>query len=225
MKRVLFLLLTFVLWLPVQLRAQDAEALAKGLVAKQAAGEDPYLGAKETRQLLELVEGAATGEDELRRFLILALGRSGQPELSVPFLLELLSRKDLVDELRQETIAGLAWSGDSKLRRASHQAMRPIPTRRKRPVMMVSFQGNWGSSRRARRIRQEAIRAVTTSGTASFSNHQAVLIFPDTLRASLRHSPRLDLGSLMRPHDYYPRKRHSAREMCVIWARKRPGMC
>ena len=40
MKRVLFLLLAFVLWLPVQLRAQDAEALA-ALVGVLKEVDDP----------------------------------------------------------------------------------------------------------------------------------------------------------------------------------------
>lgn len=95
-------------------RQQDAKALADLLVAKHATGENPYLSNAETGQLLQLVKNAAAEEDELRRFLVLALGRSGQPELAVPFLLDLLSRKDLPDETRQATIAGLAWSGDSR---------------------------------------------------------------------------------------------------------------
>ena len=95
-------------------RQQDAHALAKLLVRKQEQREDPYLNGDETRELIQLVENAASGEDELRGYLVLALGRSGQPDLSVPFLLDLLAQKDLVEDLRQETIYGLGLSGNSK---------------------------------------------------------------------------------------------------------------
>jgi len=95
-------------------RQQDAHALAKLLVRKQEQREDPYLNGDETRELIQLVENAASGEDELRGYLVLALGRSGQPDLSVPFLLDLLAQKDLAEDLRQETIYGLGLSGNSK---------------------------------------------------------------------------------------------------------------
>ena len=95
-------------------RMQDAKALADQLVAKQVVGEDPYLDAAETRQLLELAETTPTGEGRLKVFLVVALGRCGQPKLAVPFLLSLLSRKDLPEELRQATIRGLGLSGDRR---------------------------------------------------------------------------------------------------------------
>ena len=95
-------------------RLQDAKALADQLVAKQATGEDLYLGQQETSQLLQLVENVSSGEDQLRIFLVLALGRSGQPQQAVPFLLGQLARQNISAELRQATIAGLAWSGDRK---------------------------------------------------------------------------------------------------------------
>ena len=95
-------------------RLQDAKALADQLVAKQATGEDPYLGPRETSQLLQLVENASSGEDQLRIFLVVALGRSGQPQQAVPFLLGQLAQQNISAELRQATIAGLAWSGDRK---------------------------------------------------------------------------------------------------------------
>ena len=95
-------------------RLQDAKALADQLVAKQAVGDDPYLSSKETSQLLELAENATTSEDQLKAFLIVALGRSGQPEQAVPFLLNQLTQENLSEDLRQALITGLAWSGDRK---------------------------------------------------------------------------------------------------------------
>ena len=95
-------------------RMQDAKALADQLVAKQVAGEDPYLGAAETRQLLRLAENTPSGEGQLKVFLVVALGRCGQPKLAVPFLLSLLSRENLPEDLRQATIRGLGLSGDRR---------------------------------------------------------------------------------------------------------------
>ena len=95
-------------------RMQDAKALADLLVAKQVAGRDPYLGAAETRRLLQLAENTPIGEGQLKVFLVVALGRCGQPQLAVPFLLDLLARKNLPEELRQATVRGLGLSGDRR---------------------------------------------------------------------------------------------------------------
>ena len=94
-------------------RQQDAHALAKLLVEKQEKGKEPYLNGAQTGELIQLVKDATSGEDELRGYLVLALGRSGQPQLSLPFLLGLLAREDIAPGLRQEAITGLGLSGDS----------------------------------------------------------------------------------------------------------------
>ena len=93
-------------------RMQDAKALADLLVAKQIAGGDPYLGVAETRQLLQLAEATPPGEGQLKVFLVVALGRCGQPQQAVPFLLSLLSQENLPKALRQATVRGLGLSGD-----------------------------------------------------------------------------------------------------------------
>ena len=117
-------------------RQQDAHALAKLLVQKQEKGKDPYLSSAQTGELIELVQNATSGEDELRGYLVLVLGRSGQPQLSLPFLLDLLTREDLAQDLRQEAITGLGLSGDSS-------AILPLLDEIDRPGGEQSWQSRW----------------------------------------------------------------------------------
>ena len=117
-------------------RQQDAHALAMLLLDKQEKGKDPYLSSAQTGELIELVQNATSGEDELRGYLVLALGRSGQPQLSRPFLLDLLARKDLAQDLRQEAITGLGLSGDSS-------AILPLLDEIDRPGGEQSWQSRW----------------------------------------------------------------------------------
>ena len=117
-------------------RQQDAHALAMLLLDKQEKGKDPYLSSTQTGELIELVQNATSGEDDLRGYLVLALGRSGQPQLSLPFLLDLLTRKDLAQDLRQEAITGLGLSGDSS-------AILPLLDEIDRPGGEQSWQSRW----------------------------------------------------------------------------------
>ena len=91
-------------------RKQDAYTLAQK--AKATTGKDEYFSAENTRQLLALVDQVEKrGDDpELLKFLTLAVGRAGRPEMTVPVMTRLALDETSPPEARVQATWALGLS-------------------------------------------------------------------------------------------------------------------
>jgi len=130
-------------------RRQDAFALSTRVTELAAKGGAPrYFTDSETDELLRLLE-ESPDDDELRAYLVRAVGRAGQPAKTLPVLAKMLADEETPLEVRTNVVAALSLS-------RSREAVEPLVQELRRRPGADEWEVRW--------LAAQALVNVTTGG-------------------------------------------------------------